>query len=164
MSSVTDRTWNAYMVDLSAWDHASLTAVERQHLHRSVSPFVCDVEWLSVDHRGNNDGSRGNNDGSPCPPRTSCSQVQEHETTRMMKFTSDVTANCPVRNACEQQPICLPLRCTSVRNRNEIDSCDYSISEGGESLPKLSRSRLHHHFTWEILKCYHQKLRAIECS
>ena len=50
MSSVTDGMRNAFMVDLSAWDHLSLTDAERQYIRTSfVSPFMWDVEWLSVD-------------------------------------------------------------------------------------------------------------------
>ena len=52
MRKVPNNQRNLYQIDLSAWNHPSLTSDECQYLEDSyVSPFVCDVEWLSVDQR-----------------------------------------------------------------------------------------------------------------
>jgi hypothetical protein len=50
MGTLPDSERNLYQVDLSAWDHKSLNDTERKYIKELfVSPFVCDVEWPSVD-------------------------------------------------------------------------------------------------------------------
>jgi hypothetical protein len=50
MQTMADSDRNLYQVDLSAWDHTSLTDTERRYItDLFVSPLVLDVEWLSVD-------------------------------------------------------------------------------------------------------------------
>jgi hypothetical protein len=51
MSTLPDKLRNIYMVDLSAWSNETLTPEEQCVINNMyVSPLVCDVEWLSVDH------------------------------------------------------------------------------------------------------------------
>jgi hypothetical protein len=50
MRTLPDSERNLYQVDLSAWDHKSLTDAERRYIRDLfVSPFVGDVEWSSMD-------------------------------------------------------------------------------------------------------------------